>query len=178
MSKFCYRECSCSCNSSSSASFLALICWFVLRRVFLVAPVCCSLSQSYVTTVPLPRSSIWYGLHCLLKVLSYCSLLFALFAIFFECILSDHGALLEGEVVHCGCFALSAVVAALFCSQCARWENNLYIYHVLRSANCCLHSLVLSFKIPVCPRRVIPFDIIMALDIFWPPALANSLPLF
>ena len=69
-----------------------------------------------------------------------------------------------------------AVVTAIFCSRCARWKNNLYFAHVLRSADCCLHSLVSSLKIPVFASRVIYFDIIIASEIFWPPALANSLP--
>ena len=55
-------------------------------------------------------------------------------------------------------------------------KNKLYLFHVLRSVNCCLHYQMLLLKIPVCAKRVIPFDIIMALDIVWPPYLANYLP--
>ena len=68
------------------------------------------------------------------------------------------------------------VVSALFCYRCAQWKSNLYIAHVLRLADCRLYSLISSFKITVCARRVIPFDIIMASEIFWPPDLANYLP--
>ena len=31
-------------------------------------------------------------------------------------------------------------------------------------------------KIPVCASRVVPFDIIIALEIVWPPDLANYIP--
>ena len=48
--------------------------------------------------------------------------------------------------------------------------------HVLRSADCRLHSLMSSLKIPVCDSSVIPFDIIIASEIFCPPDLANYLP--
>ena len=53
-----------------------------------------------------------------------------------------------------------------------------YFAHVLRSEDCRLYSLMSTLKIPVCARKVIPFDIIRASDIFWPPALANSLPFY
>ena len=72
----------------------------------------------------------------------------------------------------------SLVVTALFCSQCAWWENNLYFAQVFRLADFCLHSLMSSLKVPVCVSRVIPFDIIVALEIFWIFALANSLPFY
>ena len=58
----------------------------------------------------------------------------------------------------------------------ARWENNLYFLHLLRSEDCHLHFLMLSFKIPVYSRKVIPFDIIIALEIFCPPSLATPPP--
>ena len=69
-----------------------------------------------------------------------------------------------------------AVVTALFCSRCAQWEIYIYFAHVLRSVDCRLQSLMSSLKSLVCASRVIPFDIIIASDIVWPPALANSLP--
>ena len=51
-----------------------------------------------------------------------------------------------------------------------------YFAHVLRSADCRLHSLMSSLKNPVYDSRVIPFDIIIASEIVWPPDLVNSLP--
>ena len=69
-----------------------------------------------------------------------------------------------------------AVVTALFCSRRAQWKNNLYFTHVLRSADCRLHFLMSSLKIPVYARRVILFDIIMVSEIVWTPAPANYLP--
>ena len=111
------------------------------------------------------------------------SLVFAFPARLFVCLRSPHGALLEMAVVHRIFFALlwcsppfPAVVNALFCSWCAWWKNNLYFTHILRSADCCLHSLMSSLKITVCARRVIPFKIVIVSDIVWPTALANSLP--
>ena len=68
------------------------------------------------------------------------------------------------------------VVSALFCSRCSWWKTNFYFCHVLRSADCCLRSHMPSLKIPVCAKRVITLYIIMESEIFWPPALANSLP--
>ena len=55
-------------------------------------------------------------------------------------------------------------------------EKSLYFAHVLRSADCCLHSLMSSFKILVCASRVINFDIIIAPEIVWTPDTENSLP--
>ena len=69
-----------------------------------------------------------------------------------------------------------AVVTNIFCYRCAWWKNNLYFAHVLRSGDFRLHSLMSSLKIPVCAIMAIPFDIIIASDIFWPPDIENSLP--
>ena len=57
-------------------------------------------------------------------------------------------------------------------------EEKMHFAHVLRSEDCRLHSLMLLLKDSVCDRMVIPLEIVMALDIVWPPDLANSLPFY
>ena len=80
-------------------------------------------------------------------------------------------------VLHCrGVPSLSCGFCRFFCSLCARCKNDLYFSHVLRLVDCRLHSLMSSLKITVCTSRVIPFDIIIASEIVWPPDPANSLP--
>ena len=69
----------------------------------------------------------------------------------------------------CGCYR-----SFLLSVRLAKEKN--YFAHVLRSADCCLHSRMSSLKNPVCAKRAISLDIIMALEIFWPPAIANSIP--
>ena len=69
----------------------------------------------------------------------------------------------------CGCYCSFLLLVGLA-------EKKLYFAHVLRLADCRLQSLMSSLKIPVCASRVIPFDIIIASEIVWPPDLAISLP--
>ena len=112
-------------------------------------------------------------------------LVFALPAQFFDCLLSPHVALIEREVVHRRCFSLLRCtpillqLLPLFSALYALGERIiLFFSHVLWSVDCPLRSRMWSLKISVCARKVITFDIIMASDIVWPPALANSLQFF
>ena len=109
--------------------------------------------------------------------------MFVLPAQLFVCLLSPHGALLEREVVHrrffvlLRCTPLFLRLLPLFSALFAiGGERNNYFAHVLRSAYCRIHSMMSSLRINVCAISVIPSDIIMALEIFWPPSLVNSLP--
>ena len=101
---------------------------------------------------------------------------------FFVCLRSPRGDLLERVVAHYRCFVLSRCtpllpqLLPLFYALGALGENILYLIHALRSEDFHLHSLMSSLKITACARRVIPFDIIMALEIVWYPAIENSLP--
>ena len=106
------------------------------------------------------------------------SLVFTLPAQLFVCLLSPHGALLERVVVHCRCFQLLQCtprflrLLPLF-SSLGELSGKKFVFP---PADIRLHSLMSSLKIPVCSRRLIPFDIIMALEIVWTTALANYLP--
>ena len=117
-----------------------------------------------------------------MPVLPYRSLVFAFPAQLFVCLRSNHGAILERSVVHRRCFALLWCtrlflrLLPLFFALGALGEKNIYFAHVLRSADCRLHSLMSSLKIPVCDIRLIPFDTIIAPEIFWTPSLSNYLP--
>ena len=82
-----------------------------------------------------------------------------------------------GDVLYCrGVTPLSCGCYRSFLLLMHLVEFYYYFAHVLRSADCRLHSFMSSLKINVCARRVIPFDIIMASEIVWPPTLENSLP--
>ena len=110
-------------------------------------------------------------------------LLFAFPARLVVCHRSTHGALMERAVVHRRSFALLWFtrfflrLLPLFYDLCMLGGKYIYIFaHVLRSADCCLHYLMSSLKITVCASRLIPFEIIIVLDLVWPPALEKSLP--
>ena len=72
------------------------------------------------------------------------------------------------DVLHyCGVPAFSwGCYRSFFFSRCARWKNNSYFAHVLRSADCLLNSTMSSLKIPGWNSRVIPFEIIIASEVF------------
>ena len=69
----------------------------------------------------------------------------------------------------CGCYCYFSLSVRLVGKQ-------LYLAHVLRSADCSLRSLISSLKIAVCVSRVIPFEIIIASEIVLPPNPADFPP--
>ena len=84
---------------------------------------------------------------------------------------------------HCTVYFFHCCGVSVFYCDCCHYfllsvrsvGKYIYIAHVLRSADCRLQSLMESLKIPVCSSRGITFDIIIASEIVWPPALAGSL---
>ena len=120
-----------------------------------------------------------------MPVLLDLSLVFTFPVRFFVCLWSPNDDLLERAVVHRGyfellrCTRLFLRLLPLFFDIYALDEkkNNIF-FHVLRSADYCLHSRMTSLKITVCASRVIPFDIIIALDIVWTSDPENSLPFY